>query len=103
MKKIVPKNEVSIMKLSARRGLECKILHHLSQNPAHNGPCSTRRKAPHQFACYFKFSPATSKSIDIPGSINLSFVYLENILSSFKHCLKYFFFGHDSHITDMKV
>jgi len=35
MRKIVQKNEVSIMKLSARRGLECRILHHLS------------------FACYF--------------------------------------------------
>ena len=31
MRKIVQKNEVSIMKLSARRGLECRILHHLSQ------------------------------------------------------------------------
>jgi hypothetical protein len=33
MRNIVHKNEVSIMKLSARRGLECRILHHLSQNP----------------------------------------------------------------------
>ena len=32
MRKIVQKNEVSIMKLSARRGLECRILHHLSQS-----------------------------------------------------------------------
>jgi hypothetical protein len=30
MRKIVQKNEVSIMKLSTRRGLECRILHHLS-------------------------------------------------------------------------
>jgi hypothetical protein len=34
MRKIVQKNEVSIMKLSARRSLclECRILHHLSQS-----------------------------------------------------------------------
>jgi hypothetical protein len=32
MRKIVQKNEVSIMKLNARRGLECRILHHLSQS-----------------------------------------------------------------------
>jgi hypothetical protein len=32
MRKIAQKNEVSIMKLSARRGLECRILHHLSQS-----------------------------------------------------------------------
>jgi hypothetical protein len=32
LRKIVQKNEVSIMKLSARRGLECRILHHLSQS-----------------------------------------------------------------------
>jgi hypothetical protein len=31
MRKIVQKNKISIMKLSARRGLECRILHHLSQ------------------------------------------------------------------------
>jgi predicted membrane protein len=40
------------MKLSARRGLECRILHHLSQTLGHKG-----RRAwcdgPHQFACYF--------------------------------------------------
>jgi hypothetical protein len=30
MRKIAQKNEVSIMKLSARRGLECRIWHHLS-------------------------------------------------------------------------
>jgi hypothetical protein len=43
MRNIVHKNEVSIMKLSARRGLECRILHHLSQTPSR----------PHQSACYF--------------------------------------------------
>jgi hypothetical protein len=32
MRKIVQKNEVLIMKLSARRGIECRILHHLSQS-----------------------------------------------------------------------
>jgi hypothetical protein len=37
MRKILQKNEVSIMKLSARRGLECRILHHLSQNLGRKG------------------------------------------------------------------
>ena len=37
MRNIVHKNEVSIMKLSARRGLECRILHHLSQTPGRKG------------------------------------------------------------------
>ena len=47
MRKIVQKNEVSIMKLSARRGLECRILHHLSQTPGRKGrrACSVRRTA----------------------------------------------------------
>ena len=37
MRKIVQKNEVFIMKLSARRGLECRILHHWSQTPGRKG------------------------------------------------------------------
>jgi hypothetical protein len=55
MRKIVQKNEVSIMKLSARRGLECRILHHLSQSFCKGRrACSAWRRGPHQFACYFK-------------------------------------------------
>jgi len=57
------------MKLSARRGLECRILHHLSQSsPAVKGVLGTvddyavRINLP----ATFQFSPATSKSIDIP-------------------------------------
>ena len=47
------KNEVSIMKLSARRGLECRILHHLSQSFCKGRQaCSAWRRGPHQFACY---------------------------------------------------
>ena len=65
MRKIVQKNEVSIMKLSARRGLECRILHHLSQSfwvalssPTDPRPqralrCGRQLHRPHQFACYF--------------------------------------------------
>jgi hypothetical protein len=61
MKKIVPKNEVSIMKLSTRRGLECKILHHLSQS--FWGPLKAPRPLAVKgtiacyfsiFSCYFK-------------------------------------------------
>jgi hypothetical protein len=39
MRKIVQKNEVSIMKSSARRGLECRILHHadVTLDPASKG------------------------------------------------------------------
>ena len=40
MRKIVQENEVSIMKSSARRDLECRILHHLSQS----GPQTPGRK-----------------------------------------------------------
>jgi hypothetical protein len=60
MRKIVQKNEVSIMKLSARRGLECRILHHLSQS-------FWAVKDGINLLATFQFSPATSKSIDIPG------------------------------------
>jgi hypothetical protein len=61
------------MKLSARRGLECRILHHLSQNfwgpPDRRGlgaanRCAVRINLP----ATFQFSPATSKSIDIPDT-----------------------------------
>ena len=60
MRKIVQKNEVSIMKLSARRGLECRILHHLSQS-------FWAVKDGINLLATFQFSPATSKSNDIPG------------------------------------
>ena len=66
MRKIVQKNEFSIMILSARRGPECRILHHLSQSfwgpqiPGRKGRGSINLPAT------FQFSPATSKSIDIP-------------------------------------
>ena len=56
MRKIVQKNEVSIMKLSSRRGLECRILHHLSQSfwgPQTPGCKGHRACHPHQFAFYF--------------------------------------------------
>ena len=75
MRKIAQKNEVSIMKLSARRGLECRILHHLSQSfwgpwarpPAVKGAKLARRGGRHiNLPATFQFSPATSKSIDIP-------------------------------------
>jgi hypothetical protein len=52
MRKIVQKNEVSIMKLSARRGLECRILHHLSQTPVVKGAELALCGGQH-FACYF--------------------------------------------------
>ena len=63
------------MKLSARRDLECRILHHLSQS--FWGPWAAPRPLAVKGAvdgCYvrinlpatFQFSPATSKSIDIP-------------------------------------
>ena len=76
MRKILKKNEVSIMKLSARRGLECRILHHLSPTSGGlNGPQTPGRKGWRggRLSCRinlpttFQFSPATSKSIDIPG------------------------------------
>jgi hypothetical protein len=53
------------MKLSARRGLECRILHHLSQ--------SSGRKGCINMPATFQFSPATSKSIDIPDN-NINFL-----------------------------
>jgi len=59
MRKIVQKNEVSIIKLSARRGLECRIVHHLSQTPpppvkgAELARHGRRLCPPHQFVCYF--------------------------------------------------
>ena len=52
MRKIVQKNEVSIMKLNAKRGLEGRILYHLSQSfwgtwaaPGRKGPSSAQRTA----------------------------------------------------------
>jgi hypothetical protein len=69
MIKIVQKNEVSIMKLSARRGLECRILHHLSQRfwgpPAVKG---AELAVCINLPATFQFSPAISKSIDIPAT-----------------------------------
>ena len=50
------------MKISARRGLECRILHHLSQSsPAVKGVLGTVD----DYAVRINL-PATSKSIDIP-------------------------------------
>ena len=56
------------MKLSARRF--CRILHHLSQNPGRKDAEQARLDgAVHiNLPATFQFSPATSKSIDIPVS-----------------------------------
>ena len=61
MRKIVQKNEVSIIKLSARRGLECRIFHHLSQTIGCKG-----HRVSFNLPATFQYPPATSKSIDIP-------------------------------------
>jgi hypothetical protein len=72
MRKIVQKNEVSIMKLSTRRGLECRILHHLSQTPGRKGRHVFFFAIRINLPATFQFSPATSKSIDIPGDWNFT-------------------------------
>ena len=76
MRKIVQKNEASIMKLNARRGLECRIYSRASGGPegppsrkGHQASLAARRNstAVHiNLPATFQFSPATSKSIDIP-------------------------------------
>ena len=75
---MVQKNEVSIMKLSARRGLECRILHHLSQTPGYKGcrASCVQRTTCINLPATFQFSPATSKSIDIPGLVHFG---VENV------------------------
>ena len=82
MRKIVQKNEVSIMKLSARRF--CRILHHLSQNP---GRKDAEQALLDGAVCInlpatFQFSAATSKSIDIPDC-QIKILKIEASLHSF--------------------
>ena len=108
MRKIVQKNEFSIMKLSARRGLECRILHHLSQSfwgpwatPCHKGrPASSVRRWLINLPATFQFSPATSKSIDIPGLIDskLGFPYFLEILKNHNS----WFYSYKHHIEIWK-
>jgi hypothetical protein len=58
------------MKLSARRGLECRFLHHLSQTTTIKGAeQGTTDGVRINLPATFQFSPATSKSIDIPDYI----------------------------------
>jgi hypothetical protein len=70
------------MKLSARKGLECRILHHLSQT-GKLAPLLCAADGCINLSATFQFSPATSKSIDIPALLtNQSKSLLE--LSIFK-------------------
>jgi hypothetical protein len=95
MRKIVQKNEVSIMKLSARRGLECRILHHLSQN--FWGPSAVRRPPalkgaelcrPQQFACYFSIFSCYFKIYWHPWQLTKLFAYVNNNIHDIKRILQ---------------
>ena len=62
------------MKLSARRGLECRILHHLSKSFWGLWLAPGCKAVRIDLPATFQFSPATSKSIDIPESSWLKYM-----------------------------